>query len=163
MAREAPEFDAQCDIAALVNGKPDEPEPLLREFVHDLAIRGYRVVGLIQTRLRDGGAGVTVLPTGETIPLAQKLDALSNLYGGNSCDLSDAALPADGAEAVATTRRAVILRKAAAMIGAVVKKRNLTCSKLITVPSRHWKTPCMRKNCSPARLPGSQQYTATSS
>jgi hypothetical protein len=72
MARQAAEFDAQCDLAALVYGKPDEPDRLLREFVQELTLRGCRVVGLVQTRLGDGGAAVTVLPPGETIPLAQR-------------------------------------------------------------------------------------------
>ena len=75
MVREATEFDAQCDLAAFVFGKPDEPDRLLGEFVRDPVTRGYRVVGLIQTRLDDGGAAVTVSPTGETIPLAQKVAA----------------------------------------------------------------------------------------
>ncbi len=89
MARQAAEFDAECDLAALVYGQPDEPDRLLREFVQDLTIRGYRVVGLLQTRLDDGGAAVTVLPTGETIPLAQRRDPFSARL--SPCDLAEAA------------------------------------------------------------------------
>jgi hypothetical protein len=47
MARQAVKFDAQCDLAALVFGKPDEPDRLLTEFVHELTVHGHRVVGLI--------------------------------------------------------------------------------------------------------------------
>jgi len=95
MVREATEFDAQCDLAALVFGKPDEPDRLLGEFVQDLVNRGYRVVGLIQTRLDDGGAAVTVSPTGETIPLAQKVAALSGSSRPGPCDLAQAAARID--------------------------------------------------------------------
>jgi hypothetical protein len=84
-------FDAQCDLAALVYGAPDEADHLLREFVQELTGSGYRVVGLIQTRLGDGGAAVTVLPTGETIPLARR--------GSPSCSSPPA--PCDLAEAAA--------------------------------------------------------------
>jgi hypothetical protein len=95
MAREAIEFDAQCDLAALVYGKPDEPDRLLREFVQDLTIRGYRVVGLIQTRLGDGSAAVTVSPTGETISFAQTLGAVPNSSSLGGCDLAVAAARID--------------------------------------------------------------------
>lgn len=95
MAREAVEFDAQCDLAALVYGKPDEPDQLLREFVRDLATCGYRVVGLIQTRLDDGAAAVTVLPTGETIPLAQRRGPLSSSSRVGPCDLAQPAARID--------------------------------------------------------------------
>jgi len=93
MARQAPEFDAQCDVAALVYGKPDEPDRLLREFVQDLTIRGHRVVGLIQTRLGDGSAAVTVLPTGETIPLAPRRGPVSSRP--DPCDLATPAARID--------------------------------------------------------------------
>jgi hypothetical protein len=91
MAREAAEFDDQCDLAALVFGRPDEPDRLLREFVQELAVCGHRVVGLIQTRLDAGSAAVTVLPTGETIPLAPKFDALAHPSCPIPCDLRPAA------------------------------------------------------------------------
>ena len=72
-------------------GRPDEPDRLLREFVQELAVHGHRVVGLIQTRLGEGGAAVTVLPTGETIPLAPKFDPLSYPSCSAPCDLRPAA------------------------------------------------------------------------
>ena len=88
MARQAAEFDAECDVAALVYGEPDEPDQVLRAFVRDLTIRGFRVVGLLQTRLDGGRAAVTVLPTGETIALAQRRDPAGRLA---PCDLAEAA------------------------------------------------------------------------
>jgi 2-methylisocitrate lyase-like PEP mutase family enzyme len=57
--------------------------------VQELTGSGYRVVGLIQTRLGDGAAAVTVLPTGETIPLARGRDACSSPPA--PCDLTEAA------------------------------------------------------------------------
>jgi hypothetical protein len=84
-------FDAQCDLAALVYGAPDEADQLLREFVHELTGSGYRIVGLIQTRLGDGAAAVTVLPTGETIPLARRRGVSSDSASRSPCDLAEAA------------------------------------------------------------------------
>jgi Protein of unknown function (DUF2478) len=69
MARDI-QFDAQCDLAALVYDAPNKADRLLREFVQNLTGNGYRVIGLIQTRLGEGGTAVTVLPTAETISLA---------------------------------------------------------------------------------------------
>jgi hypothetical protein len=88
-------FDAQCDLAALVYGAPDEADRLLREFVQDLTGSGHRVVGLIQTRLGDGGAAVTVLPTGETIPLARGRGSPACSSPPAPCDLAEAAARID--------------------------------------------------------------------
>jgi hypothetical protein len=77
MFQEATGFDTECDLAAIVYGEPDQPDRLLQKFARDLLGHGHRVVGLIQTRLDDEEAAVTILPTGETIPLFQKLGSLS--------------------------------------------------------------------------------------
>ena len=41
-------FDSQCDLAALVYERDQDPDQLLREFASDLKARGYRAVGLVQ-------------------------------------------------------------------------------------------------------------------
>jgi hypothetical protein len=42
-------FDSQCDLAALVYERDQDPDQVLREFASDLKARGYRAVGLVQT------------------------------------------------------------------------------------------------------------------
>jgi Protein of unknown function (DUF2478) len=41
-------FDAQCDLAALVYERDQDPDQVLREFASDLKASGYRAVGLVQ-------------------------------------------------------------------------------------------------------------------
>lgn len=41
-------FDSQADIAAVVYGPDDDPDPLMHEFADDLLRSGFRVVGLVQ-------------------------------------------------------------------------------------------------------------------
>ena len=95
MARDI-QFDAQCDLAKLlVDDEPNEADLLLREFVHDLTDNGYRVVGLIQTRLGEGGTAVTVLPTGETIALASRQGAVAGAAARPPCDLAEASARID--------------------------------------------------------------------
>lgn len=42
-------FDSQCDLAALVYERDQDPDQVLREFASDLKARGCRAVGLVQT------------------------------------------------------------------------------------------------------------------
>ncbi len=42
-------FDSQCDLAALVYERDQDPDRVLHDFASDLNIRGYRAVGLVQT------------------------------------------------------------------------------------------------------------------
>jgi hypothetical protein len=42
-------FDAQCDLAALVYERDQDPDRVLRDFASDLNARGCRAVGLVQT------------------------------------------------------------------------------------------------------------------
>jgi hypothetical protein len=41
-------FDSQCDLAALVYERDEDPDRILRDFASDLNRRGYRAVGLVQ-------------------------------------------------------------------------------------------------------------------
>lgn len=68
-------FDAQCDLAALVYERGQDPDGILRSFAADLAARGYRAVGLVQLghhRL-DDGLSATLVHTGEEVQLFQDL------------------------------------------------------------------------------------------
>jgi hypothetical protein len=140
MVREATEFDAQCDLAALVFGKPDEPDRLLGEFVQDLVARGYRVVGLIQTRLDDGGAAVTVLPTGETIPLAQRVATLSDYSSRpGPCDLAQAASRIDaliesGADLVIINRFGKLEAQGTGLVDEIARAISCDIPVLVAVP-----------------------------
>jgi hypothetical protein len=137
MARQVAEFDAQCDLAALVYAEPDEPDRLLREFVQDLTTCGYRVVGLLQTRLDDGGAAVTVLPTGETIALAQGRGPFSTRPV--PCDLAEAAARIDvliqpGADLVIINRFGKLEAEGAGLVDEIARALGSDIPVLVAVP-----------------------------
>jgi nucleoside-triphosphatase THEP1 len=139
MARQVTEFDAQCDLAALVYCKPDEPDRLLQEFMQDLTIRGYRVVGLIQTRLDDGGAAVTVLPTGETIPLAQRRPARAHSSPPYHCDLTEAATRVDalieaGADLVIINRFGKLEAEGTGLVDEIARALTFDIPVVVAVP-----------------------------
>jgi hypothetical protein len=48
--RVKPRFHAECDVAALVYGRGDDPDALLRAFALDLVARGNDVLGVVQSR-----------------------------------------------------------------------------------------------------------------
>jgi nucleoside-triphosphatase THEP1 len=138
MARET-EFDAQCDLAALVYGRPDDPDRLLQEFVQDLTSRGYRVVGLIQTRLRDGGAAVTVLPTGETIPLAPAHGTVLHSSRPGPCDLAEAAARIDlliesGADLVIINRFGKLEMQGTGLVDEIARALSFDIPVVVAVP-----------------------------
>jgi nucleoside-triphosphatase THEP1 len=138
MARET-EFDAQCDLAALVYGQPDEPDRLLQEFVQDLTSRGHRVVGLIQTRLRDGGAAVTVLPTGETIPLAPARGSILHSSRPGPCDLAQAAARIDlliesGADLVIINRFGKLEAEGMGLVAEIARALSVDIPVVVAVP-----------------------------
>jgi hypothetical protein len=71
-------FDSQCDLAALVYNRDQDPDEILRGFAHDLNARDYRAVGLVQQghhcldapKLSD-----VLVHTGEELQLFQNLGA----------------------------------------------------------------------------------------
>jgi Protein of unknown function (DUF2478) len=73
-------FDAQCDLAALVYEKDQDPDEILRDFASDLNKRGYRAVGLVQTGHHCVDAPkllATLVHTGEELQLFQDLGTCS--------------------------------------------------------------------------------------
>lgn len=72
-------FDSQCDLAALVYERDQDPDRLLRDFAADLTARGYRAVGLVQFRDRVKAPLLSglLLHSGETLSLFQDLGPLS--------------------------------------------------------------------------------------
>ena len=123
-------------MAALVFGKPDDPDRVLNDFVQDLTGRGYRVVGLIQTRLSDGTAAVTVLPSGETIPLAQPRDPCA---GATPCDLAPAAARIDalieaGADLVVINRFGKHEAEGSGLIDEIARALTSDIPVLVAVP-----------------------------
>jgi hypothetical protein len=68
-------FDAQCDLAALVYGPDQDPDAILRDFAADLSARGVRAVGMVQAgQCADSSLSAVLLPSGETLLLAQDFD-----------------------------------------------------------------------------------------
>ena len=68
-------FDAQCDLAALVYGPDQDPDAVLRAFAADLSARGLRTVGMVQAgQCADSSLSAVLLPSGETLLLAQDFD-----------------------------------------------------------------------------------------
>src|ERR1700680_1715809 len=71
-------FDSQCDLAALVYEKDQDPDQILREFAADLRACGYRAVGLVQTGhhcLDAPRLSAMLVHTGEELQLFQDLGA----------------------------------------------------------------------------------------
>jgi hypothetical protein len=69
-------FDAQCDLAALVYEKDQDPDQILRQFASDLNARGYRAVGLVQLGhhcLDAPKLAAMLVHTGEELQLFQHL------------------------------------------------------------------------------------------
>jgi hypothetical protein len=67
-------FDAQCDLAALVYGAGEDPDPLIAGFADDLHRAGHRPVGVVQSgrtcQSENPQFGVVMLPDGEVVGLA---------------------------------------------------------------------------------------------
>jgi len=73
-------FDSQCDLAALVYDRGDDPDRVLSEFAAELNRRGHRAVGLVQFGHRDGDVGglsARLLHSGEQLKLSEDLGPLS--------------------------------------------------------------------------------------
>jgi hypothetical protein len=87
--RAAGGIDRECDIAAVVYARGDDPDTLLRSFAADVGNSGCRVVGFHQ----DGhchatnGMRLTLRPSGRAVPITQELGP-----GSSSCSLDPAQL-----------------------------------------------------------------------
>ena len=89
-------FDSQCDLAALVYERDQDPDRVLRDFASDLNIRGYRAVGLVQTGRHCVDApklSAMLVHTGEERQLFQNLGA-----GATGCRLDVGQLLDAGAQ-----------------------------------------------------------------
>lgn len=72
-------FDSQCDLAALVYDKHQDPDEILRDFAAALNGRGFRAVGLVQLghHCVDASLSAMLVHTGEELPLFQDLGSCS--------------------------------------------------------------------------------------
>lgn len=72
-------FDAQCDLAALVYEKDEDPDQILRDFAAELNGRGIRAVGMVQLghHCVDAHLSAMLVHTGEQLPLFQDLGSCS--------------------------------------------------------------------------------------
>jgi hypothetical protein len=69
-------FDSQCDLAALVYERDQDPDTVLRNFAADLNGRGFRAVGLVQLGHHDADApqlSAMLVHSGEQLRLFQDL------------------------------------------------------------------------------------------
>jgi len=82
-------IDAECDIAAVVYSRGDDPDALLRSFAADVANSGRRVVGFHQNGHchATNGMWLTLLPSGGAVSITQELGP-----GSSSCSLDPAQL-----------------------------------------------------------------------
>lgn len=64
-------FDAQCDLAALVYEKGENPDLILRNFAGKLGTQGKRVIGLVQvgSNCVESELSALLLHSGEELPL----------------------------------------------------------------------------------------------
>jgi hypothetical protein len=87
--RAAGRIDAECDIAAVVYSRGDDPDTLLRSFAADVARSGCRVVGFHQSGHchATDGMRLTLLPSGRAVSITQELGP-----GSSSCSLDPAQL-----------------------------------------------------------------------
>jgi nucleoside-triphosphatase THEP1 len=68
-------FDGQCDLAALVYERDQDPDAVLRDFAADLSASGLRAVGMVQAgQCADSSLSAVLLPSGEKLLLAQDFD-----------------------------------------------------------------------------------------
>ena len=73
-------FDAQCDLAALVYERDQDPDAVLRAFAENLNARGFRAVGMVQAgQCADASLSAVLVHNGEVLALAQ--DATSPTRG----------------------------------------------------------------------------------
>lgn len=96
-------FDSQCDLAALVYDKDQDPDAILRGFAADLSARGSRPVGLVQIghhELDRQQLTAMLVHSGEQLQLLQNLGALAS-----GCRLDVGQLLAAGAQIEAAIER----------------------------------------------------------
>lgn len=89
-------FDSQCDLAALVYDRNQDPDAVLHEFALGLNARGFRAVGLVQLGHHDVDApqlSAVLIHTGEQLRLFQDLGK-----GARGCKLDVDQLLAAGTQ-----------------------------------------------------------------
>ena len=65
-------FDAQCDLAALVYERDQDPDAVLRAFAANLNARGVRAGGMVQAgQCADASLSAVLVHNGEVLALAQ--------------------------------------------------------------------------------------------
>src|SRR5262249_27067899 len=87
-------FDSQCDVAAMVFGRTDDPDRVLQEFADEVKRSGYRPVGLIQCSHQQGRVeeevSVSVLPEGPVVRLTHNRGGHEDGCSLDAGDLADA-------------------------------------------------------------------------
>lgn len=78
-------FDAQCDLAALVYERGQDPDAVLHAFAAELNASGLRAVGMVQAgQCADASLSAVLVHSGEVLALAQEATSPA---GGCKLDL----------------------------------------------------------------------------
>ncbi|MGE0628511.1 MAG: DUF2478 domain-containing protein [Hyphomicrobiaceae bacterium] len=87
-------IDTECDVAAIVYNPRESPDSLLMEFATDLAAKGVRIAGLIQSGRCHGDAGLNMItyPSGTMMRVSQDLGPASTSCSLDPARLADAAI-----------------------------------------------------------------------
>jgi nucleoside-triphosphatase THEP1 len=76
-------FNDQCNLAALVYDKHQDPDAVLRDLAADLNSQGFRVVGMVQAgQCADSSLSAMLVHSGERLLLSQDFDP-----GASGCRL----------------------------------------------------------------------------
>jgi len=142
-------FDSQCDVAAIVYSRKDDPDGLLQEFVTDLKRLGFRLTGLIQCARVFGSAADHVsfmmLPEDAIVRLAHNIDG-----GPGGCGLApNALIEAASSIALAISRGADLLIvnrfgkmevEGRGLVDEICQAIVADIPVLVTVPEQHFTT-----------------------
>jgi len=141
-------FDAQCDFAAVVYGRDDDPDRLFIDFIDDLCRSGLRPVGVIQSgrscRTKDPELRVVILPSRETVGLVT--DTQESDAGG--CRVDDERLGAlakrltaaidDGPDLVVINRFGRAEAEGRGLVKLIAQALKADIPVLIAVPERRF-------------------------
>jgi hypothetical protein len=140
-------FDAQCDLAAVVYGRDDDPDRLFIDFADDLSRSGLRPAGLIQVgrtcRSQNPSLGVVVLPGGDVVPLARDLPARATGCGLDASRLAGVATRvasaiADGSDLVIISRFGRMETEGGGLAGLITRAIDSDIPVLIAVPEHRF-------------------------
>lgn len=139
-------FDSQCDVAALVYDRGEDPDRVLRGFAADLNARGARAIGLIQCGHRGAYTSelsAMLVHSGEQVPLYQNLGLVASgcrLDPGRLLDAGSrvAAALAQGADLLIINRFGQQESEGKGLLHLIVEALSADIPLVIAVPSHRF-------------------------